>query len=175
MIRRGLRAGQFPERKPAHRRPAKVSEFTDFLQQRWNQGCRNATRLFQEIREKRYADKKSMVARFVSSWRKTGKPISPQLPQRIAPKHAPILATSAADQMSEQQQALFEPIVAQCYLPLNLIPSICGPLVRSILEKKSTLRARKRGRGVHNNNVYTANNVAPVKVILTRAALRVCM
>jgi transposase len=113
-IRRWLRAGQFPERKPAHRRPAKVSEFADYLQQRWNDGCRNATRLFKEIREKGYAGKRSMVARFVSSWRKTGKPASPEVPQRIAPKHAAILATSAADQMSEQQQTLFDRIVAQC-------------------------------------------------------------
>ena len=113
-IRRWLRAGQFPERKPAHRRPAKVNGFADYLKQRWNEGCHNATRLFQEIRDKGYAGKRSMVARFVSSWRKTGKPTSPQLPQRIAPKHAAILATSAPDPLSEQQQTLFDRIVAQC-------------------------------------------------------------
>ena len=113
-IRRWLRAGQFPERKPAHRRPAKVKGFADYLKQRWNEGCHNATRLFQEIRQKGYSGKRSMVARFVSSWRKTGKPTSPQLPQHIAPKHAAILATSGPDQMSEQQQTLFDRIVAQC-------------------------------------------------------------
>jgi transposase len=71
-IRRWLRAGQFPERKPAHRRPAKVNGFADYLKQRWNDGCHNATRLFQEIRDKGYAGKRSMVARFVSSWRRQG-------------------------------------------------------------------------------------------------------
>jgi len=35
-IRRWLRRGEFPERKPPHRPPPKVSEFADFLQQRWN-------------------------------------------------------------------------------------------------------------------------------------------
>jgi transposase len=113
-IRRWLRSGQFPERKPAHRRPAKVTEFADYLRQRWNEGCRNASRLFQEIRQKGYAGKRSMVARFVSGWRKTGKPTSPEAPQRIAPKHAAILATRAADQMTEQQQTLFDRIAAQC-------------------------------------------------------------
>jgi hypothetical protein len=49
-IRRWLRAGQFPERKPPHRRPSKVSEFSDYLQQRWSEGCHNASRLYQEIR-----------------------------------------------------------------------------------------------------------------------------
>ena len=53
-IRRWLRRGQFPERKPPHRRPAKVNEFADYLQQRWNEGCHNASRLYQEIREKGY-------------------------------------------------------------------------------------------------------------------------
>jgi hypothetical protein len=45
---------------------------------------------------------------------KGGKPTSPELPQRIAAKHAAILATSAPDPMSEQQQTLFDRIVAQC-------------------------------------------------------------
>jgi transposase len=138
-IRRWLRAGQFPERKQAHRRPAKVSEFAEYLQQRWNEGCHNATRLFQEIRKKGYAGKRSMVARFVSDWRKTGKPKSPQGPQRIAPRHAAILATRAADQMTEQQQLLFDRIAAQCpdaillrYLALDfrqaLTSSESGPM-----------------------------------------------
>jgi hypothetical protein len=43
-IRRWLRRGQFPERKPPHRPPPKVSEFGAYLQQRWNEGCHNATR-----------------------------------------------------------------------------------------------------------------------------------
>jgi transposase len=37
-IRRWLRRGQFPERKPPHRRPPKVNEFADYLHQRWNEG-----------------------------------------------------------------------------------------------------------------------------------------
>jgi transposase len=53
-IRRWLRRGEFPERKPPHRRRPKVNEFGDYLQQRWNEGCHNASRLYQEIREKGY-------------------------------------------------------------------------------------------------------------------------
>ncbi len=83
-IRRWLRLGQFPERKPPHRRPPKVHEFADYLQQRWNEGCHNASRLYQEIRERGYRGKRSMVARFVSGWRKTGKATtSPKAPERI--------------------------------------------------------------------------------------------
>jgi transposase len=72
-IRRWLRRGQFPERKPPHRPPLKVNEFDAYLQQRWNEGCHNATLLYKEINEKGYQGKRSMVARFVAHWRKTGK------------------------------------------------------------------------------------------------------
>ncbi len=120
-IRRWLRAGQFPERKPPHRRPAKVTEFADYLQSRWNEGCHNASRLYHEIRQKGYTGKRSMVARFVSGWRTTGKPTAAQTPQRIAPKHAAILATRAADQVTDEQQKLFDRIAEQCpdALPLR--------------------------------------------------------
>jgi len=113
-IRRWLRRGEFPERKPPHRRPPKVNEFADYLQQRWNEGCHNASRLYQEIRQKGYQGKRAMVARFVASWRKTGKAASPKAPERISPKHAAILVTRAADQMTDEQQQLLDRITAQC-------------------------------------------------------------
>src|SRR5215468_3534447 len=69
-IRRWLRRGEFPERKPPHRRPPKVNEFADYLQQRWNKGCHNATRLYKEIRDRGYPGRRAMVARFVSGWRR---------------------------------------------------------------------------------------------------------
>jgi len=113
-IRRWLRRGEFPERKPPHRRPPKVNEFGDYLQQRWNEGCHNASRLYQEIREKGYPGKRAMVARFVASWRRTGKAARPNAPERISPKHAAILVTRAADQMTDEQQQLFDRIAIQC-------------------------------------------------------------
>ena len=113
-IRRWLRAGQFPERKPPHRRPPKVHEFAEYLQQRWAEGCHNATKLYEEIREKGYRGKRSMLARYVSRWRKPGNPTAPEAAQRIAPKHAAILVTRPADRMSTEQQALFDRITNEC-------------------------------------------------------------
>ena len=81
-VRRWLRRGQFPERKPPLRRPPKVKEFADYLLQRWNEDYHNASRLYQEIRQKGYGGKRSIVARFVSGWRKTGKPRS--LPKEVS-------------------------------------------------------------------------------------------
>jgi hypothetical protein len=53
-VRRWLRGGAFPERKPPPRPPPKVNEFGGYLEQRWNEGCHNATLLYQEIRDKGY-------------------------------------------------------------------------------------------------------------------------
>ena len=113
-VRRWLRRGQFPERKPPHRRPRKVSQFADYLHQRWKEGCHNASRLYQEIREKGYTGKRSMVARFVASWRKTGKAAAPTAPERIAPRHAAILVTRPAEQRNKEQQQLLDRILVPC-------------------------------------------------------------
>jgi transposase len=113
-VRRWLRRGQFPERKPPHRRPPKVNEFGDYLRQRWNEGCHNASRLYQEIRQKGYGGKRAMVARFVAGWRITGNSASPKGPERIAPKHAAILVTRPAEKMTDEQQQLLDRIEVQC-------------------------------------------------------------
>jgi transposase len=55
-----------------------------------------------------------MVARFVSSWRNTGKATRPDAPERIAPKHAAILATRATDKMTPEQKKLFDRIAKHC-------------------------------------------------------------
>jgi transposase len=91
-----------------------VNEFADYLQQRWNEGCHNASRLFREIQAKGYAGKRAMVARFVAGWRKTGNAASPKSPQRVAPKHAAILVTRPANEMTDEQQQLFDRLEAQC-------------------------------------------------------------
>jgi transposase len=113
-IRRWLRHGQFPERTRPHRLPPKVNEFGDYLHQRWTEGCHNASRLYQEILQKGYAGKRSMVARFVAAWRSTGKAASPRASVRITPKHAAILVTRPIEKMTDEQQQLFDRILAQC-------------------------------------------------------------
>jgi transposase len=113
-IRRWLRRGHFPERKPAHRPPPKVNEFAEYLQQRWGEGCHNASRLFREIRQKGYMGKRSMVARFVAEWRSPSQSTRTRAPERIAPKHAAILVTRAADQTTSEHQQLLDRLTVQC-------------------------------------------------------------
>lgn len=108
-IRRWLRAGQFPERKAPSGRRSHVRESHSYLEQRWNEGCHNATQLLQEIRVRGYRGSRQMVSNYVSPWR--AQPWSRSLvknkkPQRIAPRHAAILAGRPAERLSEQQRAL---------------------------------------------------------------------
>jgi transposase len=116
-IRRWLRAGQFPERKPPTGRRSHVREFHDYLQQRWNDGCHNATRLFEEIRTRGYRGSRQMVSHHVSSWRTRPRSRSSSKKKkldRIAPKHAAILACRPEERLSEQQRALFEQVAVHC-------------------------------------------------------------
>ena len=55
-----------------------------------------------------------MVARLVAGWRTTGRAALPNAPERISPKHAAILVTRAADQITEEQQRLLDRITNQC-------------------------------------------------------------
>jgi len=121
-IRRWLRRDHFPERKPRHGAPPRVSEFAEYLSQRWNEGCHNAMLLHREIRAKGYDGKYSGVARLLADWRKPG-PAQPNVPDRIAPKHAAILATRPVDQLTEEQQQLLDRLAVQCpeVIPLRKV------------------------------------------------------
>jgi transposase len=113
-VRRWLRADGFPERKTPIKAPPKVEEHGEYLQQRWNEGCHNATTLFREVRARGYKGGRSMVARYVSGWRKKAKPERRKAPKRIAPRHAAMLACKPADRLSEQQLMLYNQLVASC-------------------------------------------------------------
>ena len=55
-----------------------------------------------------------MVAKFVADWRSKGPSKRSPSPEKIAPKHAAILVTRAADKMTTEQQTLLERIMLQC-------------------------------------------------------------
>jgi transposase len=113
-VRRWLRTGEFPERKPPVRKPPKVQEFAGYLLERWTTGCHNATKLFHEIRSQGYQGQRSMVAQLVARWRKPGRLSGSVFPQKIAPQHAAILATRPAEQFTDEQRALFAQLCSAC-------------------------------------------------------------
>ena len=65
-IRRWIRAQVFPERRIAKRR-SKVDRHREYLEQRWNEGCHNATQLWHELRERGFTGQSPIVRRWVRS------------------------------------------------------------------------------------------------------------
>ena len=117
-IPRWLRAGQFPERKAPSGRKSHVHECHKYVEQRWNEGCHNATRLFDEIQLQGYGGSRQMVAHHVSSWRTGPRSRSSTAKKRkrdrIAPRHADVLACRPAERLSEQHRALLEQVAINC-------------------------------------------------------------
>jgi transposase len=113
-VRCWLRADQFPERKRVVRKPAQVQAFAEYLQQRWTEGCHNATQLFQEIRNLGYRGQRSMVAKLVSAWRAPRASPTPTRQQRIAPRQAAVLTSREPGQLTESQRTLFDQLCLTC-------------------------------------------------------------
>jgi transposase len=68
-VRRFVRAESFPER--AFRRvPRRTDQVVDFLRRRWNEGCRNATQLFNELKAEGFDGSYHMVRRRLAPWRR---------------------------------------------------------------------------------------------------------
>src|SRR5882672_1056187 len=82
-----------------------------------------------------------MVARFVAGWRPTGRAASPKGPERIAPKHAAILVTRAAEKMTDEQQQLLDRITAQCPDVIELRQLALG--FRSALTSGQSIQMRR--------------------------------
>jgi len=65
-VRRWIRAQVFPERRTGERR-SKVDRHREYLEQRWNEGCHNATQLWHELRARGFTGQSPIVRRWVRS------------------------------------------------------------------------------------------------------------
>jgi transposase len=68
-VRRFVQAESFPERA-CRRVPRRTDQVTDFLQRRWKEGCRNAVRLFDELKAQGFDGSYYMVRRRLARWRR---------------------------------------------------------------------------------------------------------
>ncbi len=71
-VQRWLHHGQFPERRRRAEGPGQLAPFAGYLRERWEAGCHNATRLWQELRERGFRGSYTSVALFVAPWRGAG-------------------------------------------------------------------------------------------------------
>jgi hypothetical protein len=79
LVRHFARAPQFPERASSCPHPSKteLDRFVDHLKQRWEEGCHNSMRLWQELKEKGYAGSFYTVRRRLATWREPRQPSQP--------------------------------------------------------------------------------------------------
>jgi transposase len=120
-VRRFLRAGQFPERAIARRKPPRVNAFKDFLNQRWAEGCHNATTLWHEIQTQGYAGGRSMVACFVaglrtqeSKYSRRTPPARQQKARPPSPRQAAMLLARSIEKLKPDEQQLLAQLTAAC-------------------------------------------------------------
>lgn len=73
-VRKYVLADAFPEPKKRQRAPGQLAPFCAYLEERWRQGCHNATRLWHEIRERGFGGACSAVRRLLCEWRTKLKP-----------------------------------------------------------------------------------------------------
>jgi transposase len=83
-VRRWTRAGAFPERKQVHR-TSSIEEYRRYLDQRWQDGCHNATQLWREMRGLGFRGMGSVVRHWIQQHygrknRSRREPIPPKPP-----------------------------------------------------------------------------------------------
>jgi transposase len=87
-IRRWIRARGFPERKVGERKST-VDAYSEYLEQRWNEGCHNATQLWHELSARGFSGQSPIVRTWVRRRYgprkcRTGQRPSFHSPQRIS-------------------------------------------------------------------------------------------
>ena len=121
-VRRYLRAGQLPQR--AFRwYPRQTDPFVDYLRQRWQEGCRNARQLTQELRQRGFGGSYDRVRRRVAAWRSEddpptrgakAKPKASQPVQRPSSRQVAWWLLRTTEDRSSEEQAFLESLWQQC-------------------------------------------------------------
>jgi transposase len=61
-----------PEHASPQARPTPLDGFADYLRERWEKGCRNASQLYREVKERGFTGSPFMVQRRLAEWRDPG-------------------------------------------------------------------------------------------------------
>ena len=113
---RFAQADTFPERYPRARYPSIMDPYEDYVRQRWDDGCQNATQLWRELRARGFTGSCSNVRDRIGTWRTTpaprGRPrgTAPRTPLRPSARmRSPrtvswLLVTGPSDRPAEEQQ-----------------------------------------------------------------------
>lgn len=100
-------ADTYPETAVFRARVRLLHPYEAYLQERWQQGCRNASQLHREIIERGYVGKRKQVARFVAYLRqqlKEGNALAKARPQGLTPRQAVSLLMGRPENLTEEQR-----------------------------------------------------------------------
>jgi transposase len=105
-VRRYARAETATElASPRRPRRSRLDPFTDYLAKRWQAGCHNATRLYQELRERGYRGSRSTVRAYLAPWR-AGAAVAPGQPLITVRRLKRLLLRRPTDRTAEEQAVL---------------------------------------------------------------------
>lgn len=76
-VRRYVHADSFPERRRPPHQPSILDPFEPYLGKRWQEGCRNALRLWREIKKQGYPDTPKRVLEWARQRREEPAPSTP--------------------------------------------------------------------------------------------------
>jgi transposase len=120
-VNRMLRVGHFPERRRRVSTSQALAPYMAYLDQRWAQGCHNATQLWREISTQGFTHGPDMVYRYAVRLR-NGLPIAsspasirqPLTRRRYSPRQAAFLFIRPLDQLQPQEAQDLVTICRQC-------------------------------------------------------------
>ncbi|WP_283139766.1 hypothetical protein [Rhizohabitans arisaemae] len=95
------------------KRPAMVGEFACYLRQRWEQGCTDAERLYQEIKAMGYGGKGTSVREYPRPWRSRTDIVLPSAPPPTVRKATGWFLRGPDTLQADEQQHL-RALIAAC-------------------------------------------------------------
>ena len=107
-VRKFTTATVFPERAVQRRQSSIIDPYVPYVQQRWAEGCTNASQLWREIQTQGYPGGRKQVARWVQHHRSAPAPTGPKKYRASAKPVQP----AAADQPSRGTAAITGPALA---------------------------------------------------------------
>jgi transposase len=120
-VARWIHAGQLPQRA---RRPyaSRTDPFTDYLIQRWQQGCHNAAQLDRELKERGFRGSYCSVQRRVAPWRRfsaqqpwqQGTSVRSLAKRRPSAKRLAWLLPKDSEDMCSDDRAFVEALFERC-------------------------------------------------------------
>lgn len=115
-IRHYLNCPTFPERKPRRSTASVLEPYKTYLLERWQAGCRNAMRLFADIKDRGFRGQRSIVAEFVTQLRHssiTPPPGSTESGQPLTPSSATWLVLDRPERQDDDDRQLIEQLKHQ--------------------------------------------------------------